>query len=291
VSEPKGAADAWTEEPVFGDEGRRQLKAPEGERTISTAFDEDTYVSPDGELTLSGRWNGIADVANGGYMMAICLRALAARMPFPDPLVVSGFFLRPGVPGPAQVRTSLLRAGRTTAYGEATLSCSGKDTVRTTAAFTKLTTGQNGPLFHGAAPPELPPPGECATMPGTSPLGIPAIAGRVDFRIPELPGWITGSPSGRPSAEFWLRFADGREADLISLPLLADAAPPVALDLGAVSTTVELTVYLRAHPAPGWLACRASTRFVSGGYHEEDFEVWDSAGTLCAQSRQLCLIY
>jgi acyl-Coa thioesterase superfamily protein len=31
-------------------------------------------------------------------------------------------------------------------------------------------------------------------------------------------------------------------------------------------------------------------RFVSNGYHEEDFEVWDSAGTLVAQSRQLALI-
>jgi len=49
-------------------------------------------------------------------------------------------------------------------------------------------------------------------------------------------------------------------------------------------------VHLRGHPAPGWLACRAAARFVSGGYHEEDFEVWDSAGTLVAQSRQLAMI-
>jgi acyl-CoA thioesterase len=62
------------------------------------------------------------------------------------------------------------------------------------------------------------------------------------------------------------------------------------LELGAGSTTIQLTVHLRAHPAPGWLACRATTRFVSHGYHEEDFEVWDSAGTLVAQSRQLALI-
>ena len=256
----------------------------------ASEFDADTGVSADGGLILSGRWNSIADVVNGGYMMAVCLRALAARMPFPDPLAVSGFFLRPGVPGPAHVSTSLLRTGRTTAFGEATLSCSGRDTLRITAAFTKLSTGPNDLLFHALAPPELPVPEECSGMPG-SPLGLPTIAGRVDIRFPVMPGWVEGKPSGRPSMEFWLRFADGRDADLISLPLLVDATPPVALDVGAVSTTVELTVHLRAHPAPGWLACRAATRFVSGGYHEEDFEIWDSAGTLCAQSRQLCLIY
>jgi acyl-CoA thioesterase len=76
----------------------------------------------------------------------------------------------------------------------------------------------------------------------------------------------------------------------MSLPLIVDAAPPAVLELGIASTTVELTVHLRARPAPGWLACRISTKYVAGGYHEEDFEAWDSAGTLVAQSRQLALL-
>jgi hypothetical protein len=87
-----------------------------------------------------------------------------------------------------------------------------------------------------------------------------------------------------------MRFRDGRPADLLALPLIVDAAPPAALELGIASTTVELTVHLRARPAPGWLACRTWTSYVGGGYHEEDFEVWDSAGTLVAQARQLALI-
>jgi hypothetical protein len=87
-----------------------------------------------------------------------------------------------------------------------------------------------------------------------------------------------------------MRFADGRPADALTLPFIVDAAPPAVLELGVSSTTIELTVHVRARPAPGWLACRTSTRFVSGGYHEEDFEAWDSTGVLVAQSRQLALV-
>ena len=62
---------------------------------------------------------------------------------------------------------------------------------------------------------------------------------------------------------------------------------------GAVNGGYMLATCVRAlalgmpFPDP---ACRATTRFVSNGYHEEDFEIWDSAGTLVAQSRQLALI-
>jgi len=211
-------------------------------------------------------------------------------MPFPDPVVVSGFFLRPGTPGPAAVRTSVIRSGRTMAFGEAALTQDGKDVVRATAAFTRLgRTGQDGLVFLDGTPPALPPPGECVGVP-VGAFGLASIAERIEFRSAELPGWFTGRPSGRPASEFWMRFADGREGDLLSLPLLVDSTAPSVLELGAGSTTIQLTVHLRAHPAPGWLACRATTRFVSNGYHEEDFEVWDSAGTLVAQSRQLALI-
>jgi acyl-CoA thioesterase len=253
-----------------------------------SAFDDDTAITSDGEVTLTSRWNGMFGVVNGGFQLAICVKALARLMPYPDPVVVSGFFLRPGLPGPAAVRASLLRAGRTTAFGEASLIQDGKEALRATAAFTDLS-DHNEPLFLATSQPRLPPPDECLGYPASTP-GAPEIAGRIDFRVTEPPGWLSGQPSGNPSMEFWMRFADGREPDLASLPLLVDAAPPAVLELGAISTTVELTVYLRARPEPGWLACRAVSRYVADGYHEEDFEIWDSAGTLVAQSRQLCMI-
>jgi len=81
------------------------------------AFDEDSRVvaaGSEGAFTaaLTGRWNGTAGAVNGGYMLAICTRALALGMPFPDPVVVSGFFLRPGTAGPAADRVPVRRTTR-----------------------------------------------------------------------------------------------------------------------------------------------------------------------------------
>jgi acyl-CoA thioesterase len=256
------------------------------------AFDTDTEVTPDGadgefRAEVTDRWNGTAGAANGGYLLSMCTRAIGRRVPFPDPIVVSGFYLRPGMAGPARISTELMRSGRTTAFAQATLAQGGKEVVRATAAFARL--GQDGLKFLDAAPPDLPPPQECAGVPLDS-FGLATIAGRIEFRAAELPGWYTGHPSGRPASEFWMRFSDGRDADLDSLPLLVDSTAPSVLELGVTATTIQLTVHLRARPRPGWLACRTGTRFVSGGYYEEDFEIWDSGGTLAAQSRQLALV-
>jgi acyl-CoA thioesterase len=241
-------------------------------------------------IDVSDQWSGLASV-NGGFLLSLCLKALDAWLPFPDPIVVSGFYLRPGNPGLSQVRTEVIRSGRTTAFGQASLEQGGKEVLRVTAAFADLTAPLESavtPEYAGLTPPKLPDPAECERLAGLASI---TMARRFEFRAPAQPGWLSGQPSGEPSAEFWMRFADGRPADTLALPFIVDAAPPAVLELGATgSTTIELNVHVRARPAPGWLACRVITRYVSRGYHEEDVEVWDSAGTLVAQSRQLALI-
>ncbi len=89
--------------------------------------------------------------------------------------------------------------------------------------------------------------------------------------------------------EGWLRFPDGREPDPMMLLFAVDCLPPVSLNLGITgwAPTLELTTHIRGLPARGWLRLKHSTRLVDNGYMEEDAEVWDSAGRLVAQSRQL----
>jgi hypothetical protein len=91
----------------------------------------------------------------------------------------------------------------------------------------------------------------------------------------------------------WVRLLHEEPVDTLGLLLAVDAFPPTAFNARlpvAWTPTVELTVHLRARPAPGWLRASFSTRFVSAGFLEEDGEVWDSTGRLVAQSRQLALL-
>jgi hypothetical protein len=87
----------------------------------------------------------------------------------------------------------------------------------------------------------------------------------------------------------YFRLRDDREPDAYLLALAVDSLPPVVFGLGSRgwSPTVELTWYMRAVPAPGPLAVATRCRHVSGGWFDEEAEVWDAAGHLVAQSRQL----
>jgi acyl-CoA thioesterase len=258
------------------------------------AFDADTAVEPTGDgryaARLTDRWTALGGTPNGGYMLAVGLRALAAEMPLPDPLVTSAYFLRPGAIGPAEVRTEVVRSGRRTATGSSMLHQDGREIVRLVSTFGDLERA-DGPTATFGAPPDLPPPDETPELPVDGSMPGVSIIERIEYRAPEVPGWAQGRPGGDPSGAFWMRLRGGREPDPLALAALVDGAAPAVLDLGVRgSATLELTVHIRGRPAPGWLACRNLTRHVIDGFHEEDFEIWDSRGRLVAQSRQFALL-
>ena len=256
-------------------------------------FTQDTQLERAGDdgfvANLTDRWDALGGVPNGGYLLAVCGRALDEVLPLPDPIVMSAFYLRRAEPGEARLSTEVVRAGRRLATGEVRLVQNGQETVRAVASFGDLDATSGRTTMLQAAP-DLPPPEECIdpSIEG----GIPGvtIADRYDYRAATLPGWVQGTPSGRSSLEFWMRLKGRTEHEPLTMLALVDAAAPAVLELGEfASSTVELTVHVRAKAAPGWLACRSSTRHVINGYHEEDFEIWDSRGNLVAQSRQLAL--
>ncbi len=90
----------------------------------------------------------------------------------------------------------------------------------------------------------------------------------------------------------YLSLREERDPDAYLLALAVDALPPAVLALGAVgwAPTVELTWHMRNVPAPGLLRVAARCRHVSGGWFDEEAEVWDAAGHLVAQSRQIARV-
>ncbi|MES9536036.1 MULTISPECIES: thioesterase family protein [unclassified Actinomadura] len=259
-----------------------------------SGFGESTAVKPVGE----GRYEavldegyGIAQALNGGYLMAVLARAAVDASPHEHPVSTAANFHRVAKPGPAELVVDSRKVGRTAASSFVTLVQDGRPVVDAL-----ITTGTLDPAAepdYAAAPPaELPPLEECTGFRPPSAVDS-GFADQVDMRFDRTTmGWLDGRPSGRPDIRAWFRHRCGQEPDGYSLALAVDALPPVALNLGAQgwAPTVELTWHMRAVPAPGWLAVHGTGRLLAGGWFDEEVEVWDSAGRLVAQSRQIARV-
>jgi acyl-CoA thioesterase len=262
---------------------------------VTYEFDEQIAVDRrDGDgyaADLSAGWL-VGGGVNGGYLLAVVGNALRHSLPDkPDPIAVSAYYLSASTPGPATVTVDVRREGGSVATAAADLR-QGDDT-RIAALATYGDLGRLGDdVGTTAEEPAMPPPDECVpnTMAPPEVRAIAPLMDRFDMRFhPDQIGWAVGQPSGRGELSAWFRLVDGREPDPISLLMVVDALPPVTFDLGLMgwAPTLELTAHVRARPAPGWLKVRHATRNMAGGMFEEDCEVWDSAGRLVAQSRQL----
>ncbi|MFI9490270.1 thioesterase family protein [Streptomyces halstedii] len=275
-------------------------RARDAQATIGDSeFDRDTAVTLrekgvyDAEL--SAGWT-IIQAVNGGYLLAMLGRALSDALPHSDPFSVSAHYLTASAPGPAVIRTQTVRTGRTLSTGQASLFQYAEDgteveRIRVLATYGDLD-GLTDEVRTSAEPPAIPPREDCLG-PGDGPAPIPgssAITERLDIKLdPATVGWAVGAPSGKGEMRGWFGLADGRDPDPFSLLLTVDALPPTAFELGLKgwTPTIELTTHIRCRPAPGPLRVSITTRNLAGGFLEEDAEVWDSAGRLVAQSRQL----
>jgi Acyl-CoA thioesterase len=232
---------------------------------------------------------GFDEALNGGYLIATLLRAAVDASPHAHPVATSANFLRVARAGPAQVWVESRKSGRTAATARVSLMQGGHPIVDATVTTGTLA-ADTDPIWSGE-PPRLPTLEECITF--DSGKGNRGFADRVDMRFgPGTLGWLDGRPSGRLEQIAYFRLHEDQTPDAFVLALAVDALPPVVLNIGAYgwSPTVELTWHMRAVPAPGWLAVHGSGRLVSDGWFDEEIEIWDSAGRLVAQSRQLARV-
>ncbi|MCX4670158.1 thioesterase family protein [Streptomyces sp. NBC_01381] len=267
-------------------------------------FDRDTAVTRREpgvyDIELSAGWTIISAV-NGGYLLAVIGRALGDALPHADPFTISAHYLTASQPGPAVIRTDVVRGGRTLSTGQASLfqyDEEGREVerIRVLASYGDLGALPDD-VRTSAKPPALPPLEQCfgpQDAPDNMPVpGSSAISDRLFLKLdPATLGWALGQPSGKGEMRAWFGLADGRDADPLSLLLAVDALPPTAFELGLSGwvPTVELTAHIRCRPAPGPLRVSITTRNLAGGFLEEDAEVWDTEDRLVAQSRQLARV-
>jgi Acyl-CoA thioesterase C-terminal domain/Acyl-CoA thioesterase N-terminal domain len=276
------------------------------------AFDEATAVRPSGpgryevrpdaRFALVAPGNAAPPAVNGGVMVATMLRAVLDTSPHPCPVATSAHFLRVPLLEPGEVEVTWLKQGRTAATARAALVQGSQivlDVTVTTGSLPGRGGGGGGETANGALtwtgePPDLPPIEECIDLgPWRGTVGADGVAGyaaQVDLRMdPATTGWRRGEPSGVPEMRGYFSLREQRDPDAYLLAVAVDSLPPVVFGLGAMgwAPTVELTWHMRALPSPGPLRVAARCRHVSGGWFDEETEVWDTAGRLVAQGRQI----
>ncbi|WP_182377285.1 thioesterase family protein [Nocardioides sp. WS12] len=241
-------------------------------------------------VQLTADWNTANQTPNGGYILALLLHAVLQESVHPDALSIAITYFRPGLPGPGDITVREVRVGRRVSTYDAVLVQAGKEiahAVVSTHDWDAAGTFEHAP--HQA--PVVPRPEDCQDISPLMSLGRAPILDRYTYRAPEVPGWLTGKPSGNTESLCWIRTTDERPLDALLAGAMTDAFPPVTAEIGHLaSATIQLTVHFRRRPDTVWALGHVVTRHVLAGYHDEDVELWDDQGRLIAQSRQLAIL-
>jgi acyl-coenzyme A thioesterase PaaI-like protein len=243
---------------------------------------------------LDEHWT-IGPKVHGGVMVALC--AAAARRAYAgdgagyaQPVAVCVDFLAAPDPGPVRLVTTVRKRGRRIGLADVELVAGERACVR--AAVTLGGLGSHAaPLLSAHQVTRL--------MPAEPPAGVAVIGpGHPGAEINNLARGceihpLTGEvpDGGAPLYRIWVR-PRGEPVDELFALMAGDISVPVSYAVGrrGWAPTVQLTAYLRALPADGWLRVLCTTTEIGGDWFDADHTVVDSAGHLVVQTRQLALL-
>jgi hypothetical protein len=253
-----------------------------------------TALTPTGdgrfEAAVDPEWT-IGGKPNGGYLLSMMGKAAIAVSPHPDVTSASAYYLHAPEPGPVVIAAELLRQGRSASQVRIGMSQDGGACVEClfiTSQLDPLATPywDRGVPDAGGADHE-----SCPRLVPQLPGGLRvAIMDHVEVRLdPQTSGFTRGQPGGRGELRGWLALPDGEAFDPTALLFAVDAFPPATFDIefSGWVPTLELTVYVRAVPAPGPLRVLQRAELIEAERVDESCHVWDRTGRLVAQGRQL----
>ena len=235
---------------------------------------------------------------NGGYLLAVVARAATEHLAevgteHPHCLAASASFVRAPRCGEVEVELAVHRAGTRISHVRATVRQDGH-----VAVDAQLSCGRLAPVadvrYQVPCPLSLPDVAACERRPADGLEGITvAIMDRVDLRLDRATtGFVRGEFTDTAEVRGWLRLADGRPMDALSLLFVLDVLPPATFAIGSMGwvPTIQLSAYVRALPAAGWLMARQIARYVADGLVDEVCELWDANGNVVAQATQLAMV-
>jgi acyl-CoA thioesterase len=272
-------------------------------------FDHDTAVSLEQESGAERLFT--ADVSpdwragrgpHGGYLAALLLRALIESVADParSPRSLTIHYVRSPDPGPARIRTTVERAGRSLSTLSARMEQDGSLVALVLAAFS---VPWSAPEISELPPPQVEPADSSREAGTLRAFGAPPFTDHIVLqpRLGALP--FTGSVLPMEIGG-WLGLAEPRPIDALSLAFFSDAlfSPPfIRLTEPLISPTIDLTIHFRSSlPRSSGQAgdqdsdelclARFSSGLVHEGFFEEDGVIWAADGTVLVQSRQLAIM-
>jgi hypothetical protein len=267
---------------------------PGAPTAATTRFSDVSAITPAGdgrfEANVHPDWT-IGGKPNGGYLLGMLGRAAALVSPHPDVVAASAYYLNAPDPGPVVIEAEILRHGRTASQVRARMSQDGQGCVESLMLTSRLDPTA-APYWDAGVPAATGADYEAAPrLVPRLPSGLRvAIMDHIEVRLdPETSGFTRGEPGGRGELRGWLALPGEEDFDPASLLFAVDAFPPgtFEVEFSGWVPTLELTVYVRALPAPGPVRIRQCAELIDARRVDESCHVWDRTGRLVAQGRQL----
>jgi hypothetical protein len=242
------------------------------------------------DAEVSAEWT-IGGKPNGGYLLAMLGRAAAAVTPHEHVIAASAYYLHSPDPGPVTIVAELLRGGRSASQARARIEQGGQACVEALVTTSRLDTATAAYWDGGSLELSAVPYDDCIPLVPRLPNAMRvAIMDQIEVRLePESSGFTNGRPSGRGELRGWLSLPEDEPFDPASLLFAVDAFPPATFEIEFAGwvPTLELTVYVRALPAPGPVRVLQRAQLIDASRVDESCFVWDQTGRLVAHGTQL----
>lgn len=246
------------------------------------------------EMEIPAGW-GQGRATFGGVQGAIMVARLQAVVPEGRPLrSFSLSFVGPIAPGPVELRSEVIRSGKSVTQAECRIIQNGETQAVMLASFGA---GRPSGISVSARPaPVFAPVGQARRLPYIKGV-LPDFLGHFDME------WAIGdfpySSSNVSDLGGWVRFSEPTQKPTAAhLAAIVDSWPPTVLGMyktpapnSSLTWTMELLDVDLGEDGNTWWQYMAETDFAENGYAHISARLWTADGTLVSISRQTASIF